>query len=116
MTDPKLTAYLKPVEDLPPQDVLRISGEVIVHMEETRPEVWYLFLYEQGMHCYLGRHLASSPFTHSPIHLAMEREIAKLHPQLDHWKASQVRRAIQAQAGDLISKYFKFTPPPPRRR
>jgi len=116
MTDPKLTAYLKPVEDLPPQDVLRISAAVIDHMAETRPEIWFLFLYEQGMHSHLARYLASSPFTHSPILRAMEREIRKLHPKLDNWKTAQIRRAMQAQVGDLIPKYLKYTPPPPRGR
>ena len=116
MKDSKLTEWLArhQVKDLPPQDVLRISAEMIAHMEETRPEVWFMFLYELGMDSHLSRYLASSPFVQSEIHMEMQRQIRKRHPKLDHWQAGQIRRAMQGQADGLISKYLKFTPPPPR--
>jgi hypothetical protein len=101
------------VEFLPPQEVDRLSNATFAHMEATKPEVWFSFLYEQGLHSILTRFLDEGPFGQlSPTSLAMEKEIGKLNPSLSAWGVSQVFQAMQLKTPDeLIAKYLDFNPP-----
>jgi hypothetical protein len=100
------------VERLPADEVDRLSNAVIAQMEQSKPEIWFMFLYEQGLNLVLSRFVDTSPFVQSPICDAMEREILGLHPDLDIWKVGQISRAMQVKAtDDLIAKYLEFRPP-----
>jgi hypothetical protein len=102
------------VRDLPAAELERRTNDAIAQLEEARPEVWYFFLYEQGLHSVLGRFLATSPFQGSPILMAIERELARFNPDLSSWNVSQLRREIQkAVTDELISKHLDFSPPHP---
>jgi hypothetical protein len=100
------------VKDLPSEELKRRANAALAQMEKSRPEVWYFFLYEQGLHSVLGRFLATSPFQGSPILMAIERELARLNPDLSSWNVSQLRREKQkAITDELISKHLDFNPP-----
>jgi hypothetical protein len=115
MSDDKTNAPfpLEGVEKLSLDELERRSDAVIAHMEETRPEIWFIFLYETGLVKVLAQFLAESPFKNiSPITLAMRREIGRLNPDLPPSASRQIFRAVQQKITvELISKHLEFDPP-----
>jgi hypothetical protein len=97
---------------LPPEEAGRLAAAFISQMEETKPELWISFLYEQGLHSVLAKFLDDSPFGElSPTSSAIRKKVGELYPELSARQVGLVFGAIQLQTTDeLISKHLDFRP------
>jgi len=98
------------------RDPREVAEAVIVHMEATLPELWYIFLYTTGLDLALAHFEPSHPFAEaSPAARAMEREVAGLMPDNAVVPCAAVIQAMATiiRERDLISKHLEFEPPWP---